>query len=1047
MLTPRPALKDKEEEPKWFFAQVTPFDVHVKLGHFSTLVWITDLQTGKPVPGVEVRIQKDMLKELSKTPEVFSKAVTDENGTAELPGTSKLDPALHLAEAFKRENPWLFVRCSKGSDIALVPLRFDFQVDIEGSNHEYIPSWTRTVHGHMKAWGATAQGIYKVGDTVQYKIYVRDQGNRSFILPPLGVYRLKVVDPTSRVVYQRDDIKLSEFGALDGEFLVPKNGAVGYYRFQLDCDFGKLDLEPLQVLVSDFTPSPFHVTTELNGNLFGIGDTVKVSTQAKLHAGGPYGKAAVGITATVETADFKPQNPDARQFQFDVVDKEPEEESTPGVQTVSESKGKLDDNGNLETQFTLAELPMYYGRLTVESSVQDERGKSVADRATASYYGRDRYVGLLQPDWVLQEGKPAKTSFIVVDQNGKTIPGVETTIDVQKLQIKAARVKEAGDAYPTQYTKEWITEENFQLVSGEAPQTFEFVPKQSGTIRIIARVTDSKGRTHKTVLRSWVAGKGLVLWESGEGNFLNINTEKTEYRVGETVRIFVQNPYPGACALITVERYGVLDHWVKTLEHSAEVIEITGFAGLSARILRLRDGDVAPCRTTSWPGGEDLGKPVFRMGYAKLEVKDQFKEVQVQCSSDKEVYKPRDKVKLDFDARPKNLQPGEKSPPVEIAVAVLDEAVFDLLKQKRDAFDPYKGFYKLDELDLTNFNLLMQLVGREKLEKKGESPPAAAGFDLSMRSVFKFVSYWNPSLRVDEQGKASVEFSLPDNLTGWRVLAMAVTPDDRMGLGEHTFKVNQLTEIRPVLPNQVLEDDSFSAGFSVMNRTGETRNIEVKITAEGPVAAQQGESAGSGAAVVTQSISAEPYKRYVVRLPLKATGAGDIVFTVQAGDERDRDSLRHVLKVLPRLSRNVAAAYGSITGGEASERIEFPTGVRPGSGLLGVGFAPSMLGGLEGAFDFMKSYPFECWEQKISRAVMAGAFQNLVAYLPKTFSWENSASEADKVLAAAVEFQAPNGGMAFYQPRDDYVSPFLSAFTARAFTWLRETGHVPPRRG
>jgi uncharacterized protein YfaS (alpha-2-macroglobulin family) len=34
--------------------------------------------------------------------------------------------------------------------------------------------------------------------------------------------------------------------------------------------------------------------------------------------------------------------------------------------------------------------------------------------------------------------------------------------------------------------------------------------------------------------------------------------------------------------------------------------------------------------------------------------------------------------------------------------------------------------------------------------------------------------------------------------------------------------------------------------------------------------------------------------------------------------------------------------------------------------------------------------------------------------------------------------------MAFYQPRDDYVSPFLSAFTAKAFNWLSETGHAPP---
>ena len=36
---------------------------------------------------------------------------------------------------------------------------------------------------------------------------------------------------------------------------------------------------------------------------------------------------------------------------------------------------------------------------------------------------------------------------------------------------------------------------------------------------------------------------------------------------------------------------------------------------------------------------------------------------------------------------------------------------------------------------------------------------------------------------------------------------MAVTPGDRMGLGEGHFKVNRPTEIRPVMPNQVIEGD------------------------------------------------------------------------------------------------------------------------------------------------------------------------------------------------------------------------------------------------
>ena len=1053
-VSPRPPIhrkeqeQEQEQEPNWFFAQVTPFHVHVKMGHFNTLVWITDLQTGEPVPGVSVEIRKDSYKDFGTQPEALSTAVTDSNGIAELAGTSEIDPALKLAEGYTSDSAQRFlVLCRKGNDMALVPLMYHFRVDSEGANYQYIPSWMQSVHGHIRAWGATAQGIYKLGDRVQYKIYVRDQENRRFIQPPAASYNLKVLDPASRVVFQRDNIELSEFGAMDGEFRIPNNGAVGYYNFQLESSFAKLNLEPLQVLVSDFTPSPFRVTTELNGKILGTGEPVTVSTQAKLHAGGPYGGADLGVTASVEAQPFRPDNPVARDFQFDVVekvDKEAYGETRPEVQTVFQTKGKLDNDGNFETQFTLAELPVYYGRLTVESSVRDERGKSVASRATAACFGRDRFVGLNQQDWVLQEGKPASTSFIVADQTGNTVPGAQVRIDIEKLQTKAARVKGAGDAYLTQYEEEWTPEETLTVSSGNEPQSFEFTPKLSGTIRIVASVTDSKGRVHKTTMRRWVSGASQVLWKTEEGNLLNIYPDKEEYHVGDTARVFVQNPFPGAKALITVERYGVLEHWVKTLEHSAELIDIPvlpdylpGFY-ISVMVMSPR------VEKPLGPGGEDLGKPVFRIGYAKLGVKDQFKEIEVQCRTDKETYKPHETVKLEFETRPRNLSPGEPVPPIELAVAVLDESVFDLLRQKRGAFDPYEGFYKLEDLDLVNYNLIMQLVGREKVEKKGGFPAAAAGFDLGMRSVFKFVSYWNPSIRVNGEGKASVEFQLPDNLTGWRVLAMAVSPDDRMGLGESTFKVNQLTEIRPVLPNQVLEGDSFAAGFSVMNRTGENRNIEVKITAEGQVVPGKSGQSQNAVAAIAQTIAAEPYKRYTVRLPVEAAGKGEIVFTVQAGDDLDRDGLRHTLKVLPRLNRNVAAAYGTILTGEVSQGIEFPENMRPDSSLLSIGLSPSILGGLEGPFDFMKVYSFECWEQKISRAVMAGAAAGLAPYFSNAFSWQNAPGEADKILATASEFQAPNGGMAFYEPRDDYVSPFLSAFTAKAFNWLRESGHAPP---
>ena len=127
--------------------------------------------------------------------------------------------------------------------------------------------------------------------------------------------------------------------------------------------------------------------------------------------------------------------------------------------------------------------------------------------------------------------------------------------------------------------------------------------------------------------------------------------------------------------------------------------------------------------------------------------------------TDREVYKPRETVTVNLQVAPRQKE--AKLPPTELAVVVLDEAVLDLIQGGKNYYDVYKGFYHLDGLDLRNFNLLMQLVGRQKFEKKGASPGGDGGADLAMRSLFKFVAYWNPSLRTDARGKARVSFEVP----------------------------------------------------------------------------------------------------------------------------------------------------------------------------------------------------------------------------------------------------------------------------------------------
>jgi hypothetical protein len=254
---------------------------------------------------------------------------------------------------------------------------------------------------------------------VQYKLYVRNQDNETFVPPPRSGYHLKVMDPMGKTVYEIKELTLNEFGAGNGEFQVPKTGAVGWYRFELSASFAKWEREPMRVLVSDFTPSPFKVTTDLNGRFFETGNRVEISTHARLHGGGPYGDAHNRVTAVMKSRPLILKTPGLQNFQFDTT-----LPKAPAQETVYQTENRLNSQGDAECQFSLVEGKILYGRLVVESAVRDDRGKSIAGRAKAAYAARDRYVGIRRLAWVMEEDQPASFELLVVDGEGNPVKGV-----------------------------------------------------------------------------------------------------------------------------------------------------------------------------------------------------------------------------------------------------------------------------------------------------------------------------------------------------------------------------------------------------------------------------------------------------------------------------------------------------------------------------------------------------------------------------------------------------------------------------------------------
>lgn len=1005
-----------------FFATVTRFQIHTKLGHFNSLVWVTDMATGAPVSGATVSIHGGVYARLAGLDETsFGQFQTDQHGLAMLPGLDSIDPSLSLVNSWRDDDPRWFLRVEKDDDLGLLPLDHYFSVW-----SSTVGSYPRPQFGHIHTWGTTAQGVYGAGDTIQFKLYVRNQDTRRFVSPPLSTYRLKIIDPQGKELTTLEDITLSPFGAYEGEVDTPLNAPVGWYQFHLEADFTTEMWTPLKVLVSEFTPSPFKVTTEVDGDVFFPGDSVTTTTLARLHSGGPYVDAETRIVARLKASALRPTHPVAKRFSFDTY--------SPGAQdwlTLHQSVTNLDEHGESRVTFPLQALEVQYGRVQIETAVRDDRGKYIADVANAQFVGRDRFVGLRNTQWLYDEDQPGDIEYLVVDAEENIVEDVVVEVLVEQEQTKAARVKGAGNAYLTRYDQSWVEIKRCLSVSALLPGRCRFTPQDPGAFRARATITDTQGRTHSTQIGAWVRGKGRVTWSQPNDFQVSIIPEKEGWAVGETARYLIRNPFPGARALITIERYGILESWSQTFDDATPVIEfevkpdyVPGFY-LSVVIVSPR---VAAPKDASQV---DLGKPTFRMGYVKTAVEDPVKRIDVAVTTEHETYKPRETVSVTVQT---NLRDQSPPQPIELAIAVLDEAVFDLIAQGSGYFDPYTGFYRLDSLDVLNFDTLKRLVGRQKFEKKGANPGGDGGAGLGLRSLFKFVSYWNPSLPVDDSGAAAFEFTLPDNLTGWRILALAVTREDRMGLGQGTLKVNKPTEIRPVMPNQVMQGDRFEAGFTVMNRTSVSRQLEVNIRATG----------GTAPLSVTRSIEVKPFKRELVSVGVETNTPGTLRFEVSAGDEQDRDAVVHRVPVKKQHSFETAANYGTTLAREVTETIAIPPGIHTDTGAMSVVVSPSVIGNIAGAFRYMRDYPYRCWEQTLSVGVMASHYGSLRDYLPGDFAWVQASTLPEEVLNSAKNFQAPNGGMTYWGSGDAYVSPYLSAYTALAFNWLRAAGHTVP---
>jgi hypothetical protein len=219
--------------------------------------------------------------------------------------------------------------------------------------------------------------------------------------------------------------------------------------------------------------------------------------------------------------------------------------------------------------------------------------------------------------------------------------------------------------------------------------------------------------------------------------------------------------------------------------------------------------------------------------------------------------------------------------------------------------------------------------GREKADKRQlklaaadgddgvQAEPAEPADEVATRSWFPESMLWEPLVETGDDGVAVVPLTVPDQLTTWRVLALAHDREGQQGGAVHSFDGTLPVYVEPVMPGWLFAGDELLLPVQAVNASGAAVAGRIEVMATGAVS-------GRGIAEVSLSAGGSTVRS----LPLSVDAAGDAVVkaTLFAGEHSDSAERRVRVR---EVGRPVEGAAGGVLSGERSFTVAAPDGADP----------------------------------------------------------------------------------------------------------------------
>ncbi len=1003
-------------------------------------VWATDLRTGAPLPGVAVSSSSG------------TTATTSDSGEAILPLTA--------GEVTR------FVRGRRGAESFILP------VAAQGNLSAKTSRW----------YAFDDRQIYRPGETISVKGWTRliDEDTRALIKSAASNMTFVIRD-SNGVEIGTGTAAVGALGGFHFTAPIPKTANVGPATIEFSSGGAQNGGHAFQI--QEFRRPEFEVKVEpITTDPFVSTSPVTMSTTASYFAGGPLPNAPVEWSVSTGETTFSPVGWDA--FTFGIfrpwwwaVDFEASSDfvvrgrsSGPAFNQVTKAySGTTDASGRhaLQLDFKgddggLPDLPV---SVSVAGTVTDVNRQAWADTRNIIVHSANRYVGLRSERSFVKQGDPLNIEVVATDVNGKAQSGAKLTVTAGLLRSNYVDGK---------FVEEVVDAQNCAITSADAPAKCEFNTPVGGQYRVSSTITDDRGGRNRSELSVWVSGATTQPTRNVEQEELTLVPDKKEYVAGDTAKLLVQAPFVKGEGLVLVthgngvretKRFSAVDG---SAEISVSVTE-SDVPGLGVTVEVVGAAD-----RVGFDGKKVAGapqRPAYAVGALTLSVPPIARTLKVTAKPAVAELEPGGKTTVAVTV---NDAGGAPVTGAEFAVVVVDEAVLGLSDYKLP--NPIEFFYDLsfDSLSSLFGRAQVRLVDPETLAAKlpeGESrfrqnsiqtgaaealeaaaPAADAGFaapgrsaklaapkpgggdgspTVSVRSNFDALALFAPTVVTDAAGRATVEVTLPDNLTRYRIMVVAASGVERFGTAESNITARLPLSVRPSAPRFLNTGDQFELPVVLQNLGRSPLAVDVVLQT-----ANLDATGGTG-----RKVTIPAGDRVEIRFPAKVRSAGVARIRLSAFGEKVADSAEVSIPVFTPGTAEAFATYGTIDNGGVRQPLLAPKGVIDSYGGLEVSTSSTSLQALTDALLYVDTYSYDSTDAYASRILSIGALRDVL----KDFGAKDLPSEAElnaaveRDIAKLIALQNGDGGWSYWR-RDEQSEPFGSVEVTHALVLARNSG-------